>query len=266
MPIVKSKDGTTIAFDKYGTGPVVILVNGTVGYRQYHGDLELAQIMANNFTAVAYDRRGRGESTDTIPYTIEREIDDIEALIDALGGQGDLYGVSTGGALVLKAAIQLKAKIRKIALFEPPWLGEEMREIFLETRAALDDMLAQQKLDDALSLFMQNFMSPDEVKEFQSAYPDDWKIMKAIAPTLAYDYALLDDGVPPTTLAVSATRPVLLIEGSEGLPYAKQSLRKLLKVIPNARLETLHGQHHEPDPKVIAEILTPFFLANKITE
>lgn len=255
---VKSKDGTKIVFEKYGAGPVVILVNGTVGYRDYHGDRELAQMLADNFTAVIYDRRGRGESADTPPYSVDREIDDIEALVVAMGGQADLYGVSTGAALVLKAAARLKERVSRVAMFEPPWLGEEMKSVFLVTREKLDKLIAQDKFDDAVSLFMENFMSPDDVKAFQDAYPEDWSIMNDVAPTLAYDYAILDDGVPPANVAAQVTQPVLLMEGSEDLPYARDSIRELLKALPQGSVKTLVGQSHEPDPAVVAEALKAF--------
>src|SRR5512145_1331912 len=105
MKTVTSRDGTRIAYDQFGQGPVVILVDGALQYRAFdQGMVQLAELLSPYFTVIHYDRRGRGESTDTQPYAVEREIEDIEALVDASGGTAALYGISSGAALAMEAA------------------------------------------------------------------------------------------------------------------------------------------------------------------
>jgi len=116
MPTVTSKDGTTIAFTQIGQGPAVILVDGATGFRWSSAPSELAQILASDVTVYTYDRRGRGESGDTQPFAVTREVDDLEALIDAAGGAAYLYGISSGGALALEAALGLPSKVKKLAI------------------------------------------------------------------------------------------------------------------------------------------------------
>src|SRR5215469_13717062 len=121
MPTVQSKDGTSIAYNTLGTGAAVILVDGALGYRLFGASSELAELLAPRFTAYSYDRRGRGESGDTQPFAVEREIEDIEALIDAAGGAAYLYGISSGGALALEATLGLPGKVTKLAIYEVPY-------------------------------------------------------------------------------------------------------------------------------------------------
>ena len=126
MKKVTSKDGTTIAFDQSGKGPVVILVDGALQYRAFdQGMTPLMDLLAKHFTVIHYDRRGRGDSTDTQPYGLEREIEDIEAIIDETGGSAYLYGISSGAALAMHAAIKLGAKVKKLAMYEAPYNDDE---------------------------------------------------------------------------------------------------------------------------------------------
>ncbi len=129
MSHILSKDGTRIAFDRTGHGPVVIMVNGALAYRGFYGGEELAARLSPDVTFIDYDRRGRGESTDTPPYAVDREIEDIEALIDEAGGSACLYGVSSGACLALLAAARLgPARVERLALYEPPYGSRDERE------------------------------------------------------------------------------------------------------------------------------------------
>ena len=126
MKTVTSKDGTRIAYDVYGAGLAIVLVDGATATRAFGGSTELAQNLAERgFTTYVFDRRTRGESGDTQPYAVAREIEDIEALIDQAGGTADLYGISSGGALALEAAVVLGDKVRKLAVYEVPYMGAE---------------------------------------------------------------------------------------------------------------------------------------------
>jgi pimeloyl-ACP methyl ester carboxylesterase len=143
MNTVISKDGTQIAFDKTGEGPAVILVNGALVYRAHWGHGQLTGLLADHFTVYTYDRRGRGESGNNLPYAVEREIDDLEAIIDVAGGSAYVYGDSSGAALVLEAAIKLGGKVSKFAMYEAPYNSEgTARQAWIGYRKQLDDVLS----------------------------------------------------------------------------------------------------------------------------
>src|SRR6185369_14958996 len=134
MKTVTSKDGTRIAFDQIGNGPVVVLVDSALASRAICA--KLAILLAKDFTVINYDRRGRGDSTDTQPYAVQREVEDIEALIDGAGGSAFIFGSSSGAVLALEAANKLSAKVKKQVLYEPPFIVDDSRvpmpEGFLE--------------------------------------------------------------------------------------------------------------------------------------
>jgi pimeloyl-ACP methyl ester carboxylesterase len=151
---VISKDGTIIGFDRFGEGPTVILVDGALEHRAFEGMTQLAELLAQDFTVFHHDRRGRGESTDTKPYAVEREIEDIEAVINVGGGSAFVYGISSGAALAMEATIKID-KIKKLAMYEPPYNDEEeARQAARKYNRKLKELLAEGRLDDALGLFM----------------------------------------------------------------------------------------------------------------
>src|SRR5512138_1962324 len=155
MKTVTSKDGTTIAFDQSGNGPALILVDGATQYRAIDPrTTKLAALLAEHFTVFHYDRRGRGDSSDTLPYAVEREVEDIEALIDEAGGSAFVYGISSGGCLALEAAARLGNKIKKLAIYEPPYNSDRAaRKQWKEYRQQLADALAEDRRGDAVVLF-----------------------------------------------------------------------------------------------------------------
>jgi pimeloyl-ACP methyl ester carboxylesterase len=153
---VRSKDGTSIAYDRVGTGPAVILVDGALEHRAFPRGLSLlADQLAPRFTVYHYDRRGRGDSTDTQPYAVQKEIEDIEAIIDLAGGQAYLYGISSGAALAFEAALALGERVRKLALYEPPYNDDETaRRAWRDYRKRLNEAIAGGQPGDALGTFM----------------------------------------------------------------------------------------------------------------
>src|SRR4030095_2441582 len=151
MKTVTSKDGTRIAFDQSGEGPVVILVDGALQYRAFdQGMAQLADLLAQHFTVIHYDRRGRGDSTDTQPYALEREIEDIEALIDEAGGSASLYGISSGASLAMEAAVELDGKVKKLAMYEAPYNDDkDAQQTWKEYTKKLENLLAPDRKGDA---------------------------------------------------------------------------------------------------------------------
>ena len=163
MRTVASKDGTTIAFDQSGKGPVVLLVAGALGVRSHPMFTQLAAHLAPHFTVLNYDRRGRGDSGDTPPYAVGREIEDIEALIDEAGGSAFLYGISSGAVLALEAASQLPVKVKKLALYEPPFIvGDSRPPLPKDYVQQVNEMVAAGRRGDAVALFMKVVGVPEE--------------------------------------------------------------------------------------------------------
>jgi pimeloyl-ACP methyl ester carboxylesterase len=260
MNKVVSKDGTEIAYDKQGQGPAVLLVDGALGYRSFGPMPELAKLLSTQFTVVTYDRRGRGNSGDNKPYAVEREIEDIEALIDEVGGFAFLYGISSGAFLALEAAIKLGAKVKKLAIYEAPYKsGENALEEWIEYNQQLTKFLAENRRGDAVSLFMRFVGTPtDQIEGIRKA--SMWSMLEAIAPTLLYDAAAMGSNrkVPIERLS-HITASTLVMYGGAGIPFIKQTALTLSKAIPNAEFRTIEGQTHAVASEDIAPVLAKFF-------
>jgi pimeloyl-ACP methyl ester carboxylesterase len=265
MHKVISKDGTPIAYDRQGQGPALILVGG--GLDDGSENAPLATELAKHFTVYNYARRGRGESGDTLPYAVEREIDDIEALINEAGGATCLYGVSSGGALALEATATGLSGIDKIAVYEVPYnMAPDWPQRWQEYVKKLGAVLSEGRRGDALELFMRLTGSSDE--EIRGAKNSPfWPGGEALAHTLAYDAACLGNGQPPTTRFAKITQPTLVATGIDArLPGAAEWVLALdpaadaiAASIPHARRQTFEGQSHVADPKAVAPILQGFF-------
>jgi pimeloyl-ACP methyl ester carboxylesterase len=261
MKTVTSKDGTIIAFDQSGHGPTVILVDGALQYRAFdQGMAELAELLAKHFTVIHYDRRGRGDSGDGPRYELEREIEDIEALIDEAGGSASLYGISSGAALAMEAAIALGDKVKKLAMYEPPYNDdEEARKGWREYRRRLNELVAAGRASDAVGHFMMLVGMPPEQVEEMHQHPM-WPLWEAVGLTLAYDAAAMgEDSSIPTQRAAKINAPTLVMTGSQTFPFMYSSAAALAKAIPNAEHHTLEGQTHEVDSKALAPVLIEFF-------
>jgi len=261
VQIATSKDGTRIAYDDSGQGPAVILVIGALATRA--DDSELAQLLASHFTVYSYDRRGRGDSSDTQPYAVDREIEDIEALIDEAGGSAYVYGISSGACLALEAATTLGDKVKKLAIYEAPYNeGEGVAEEWKELRSKLDEFISVGRRGDAVALFMRFVGSPDEMVAEMKASPM-WPGMEAIAPTLAYDTAVVgEDRSVPVELAAKLKAVTLVMDGDaslEAMPFVRPTAEKLARAIPNAQRRTIEGQGHDVSSEVLAPVLVEFF-------
>ena len=262
MKTVTSKDGTTIAFDESGRGPVVILVDGALQYRAFdQGMAQLADLLSEHFTVIHYDRRGRGDSTDTQPYSLEREIEDIEALINASGGSASLYGISSGAALAMEAAIALPDKVRKLAMYEAPYNDEESaRQTWKKYAADLKELLDAGRNGDAVGHFMMLVgASPEDVEGIKQS--PMWPLWESVGPTLAYDHiaALGEEASVPTDKASKVAVQTLVMDGGESFPFMHVTALKLANVIPTAQHRTLQGQTHEVASEALAPILIEFF-------
>ena len=261
MNTLRSHDGTTIAYGKQGEGPALILVDGALTVHSSGSGSELAKLLAPHFTVYGFDRRGRGESRDTLPYAVDREIDDIEALIDRAGGSAFLYGHSSGGPLAMRAAIRLGGKVSKIAMYEPPYNNDPgAQDSWSQYLRQLREALAEGRRGDAVALFMRFVGTPAEQIDGMRRAPF-WPGMEAVAPTLAYDHAAIlgEPWSVPTELAARVPVPALVMTGDAGLPFMPDAARVLSQAIPQGQLRVLAGQTHEVNPGVLAPVLVEFF-------
>ncbi len=259
MSTVRSKDGTRIAFEKMGQGPAVILVDGAMCSRAFGPMPGLAPLLAKNLTVYMYDRRGRNESGDTKPYALEREVEDIQALIDQAGGSASLYGISSGAALALHAAGTMGGQVNKLAMYEIPlFTSEASLQTWRNYTRKLGEALSAGRRGDAVALFMTQVGVPPEQIAGMRQSPA-WPPMEAIAPTLAYDAAALGDGAIPTLLAASITIPTLVMAGGASPAFMGETADALARAIPGAQRRTLPGQTHEVQAEAIAPVLIEFF-------
>jgi pimeloyl-ACP methyl ester carboxylesterase len=263
MSTVTSKDGTRIAYDMIGEGPALILVGGILEQRAMDSEtsqLAAQPLLAQHFTVVNYDRRGRGDSTDTQPYAVEREVEDIEALIDAAGGSACLSGISSGAALAFEATLALGGKVRKLAMYEPPYNDDvEARRAWQQFRRQLKEVLAEGRPGDAVALFMLFLGMPFDQVERVRQYPM-WPMWEAVGPTMAYDVAILgEDASVPAGRASGIAVPALIMYGEASYPFMHITAAALADAMPHAQLRSLAGQTHEVSPEALAPVLIAFF-------
>ncbi|MFD7996400.1 alpha/beta fold hydrolase [Streptomyces mexicanus] len=253
-----SRDGTPLAYHRTGRGPVVVLVSGAMSTGATAAPLAAA--LSDRFSAVVYDRRGRGESGDTPPYAVEREVEDLAAVIDAVGGDAALYGMSSGGALALRAAAS-GLPVRRVAVYEPPF---EVRSDRAQERAAYTDALtralAEGRRGDAVELFLRVTGLAEQMIANARRSPM-WPGLEAVAPTLAYDDAVLGAGPVPRELLASLTVPVLAVAGGASPESMRTAARQVAEAAPQGTYRVLEGQTHAVEPEVLAPVLAEFFAA-----
>ena len=261
MSKVHSSDGTAIAYEKSGEGPAVILVDGALCSRAMGPMPKVASELAERFTVFTYDRRGRGESGDTAQYAVEREIEDVEALIEAAGGSVSLFGASSGAALAIEVASR-SPRVEKLALYEAPFMVDDSREPtpgdYIDR---LEAALAADRPGDAVKLFMRLVGAPRIMVALMQVTPM-WRKLKAAAHTLPYDARIVKDnqrGEPLTAERwTSATMPTVVFAGGKSPAWMQDAQRALAAALPNAELRVLPGQTHMVKAKVTAPELVDF--------
>ena len=263
MSQVRSRDGTTIAYDRLGPGekPSVILVDGAFCSRAFGPMPKLAPLLARDFTVFLYDRRGRGQSGDTAPYAVEREVDDIDALIREAGGSAFVYAISSGAALALEAAAS-GLSIKKLALYEPPFMvGTPAHRPPANHHAQLVQLIAEGRRGDAVKFYMKDVIGMPGWLVAVFRFLPMWSKLKAIAPSLQYDSAIMGDFSLPTKRAASLTMPTLVISGEKSVPVLRDAAQRLAEVIPGARLRTIPDQTHNVAAAALAPVLKEFFVS-----
>ena len=261
MPTVTSKDGTTIGYDSKGSGPALVLVAGATQYRAVDQTTPvMADVLANQFTVINYDRRGRGESGDTAPYAVAREIEDIEALIDARGGRAALFGMSSGAVLALEAAAALGDKVTGLVMYEPPIDVEQSSETSWKEHAEMAALAAEGRAGDMMAKFMTGVgMPPEAVEGFRQS--PAWPAYESVGLTLEHDYRVLaeaTDGDRYPDRWAKARMPALVVDGDASFPFMKSGADWVANGLPNASRRTLPGQSHEYDPHVVGAVIAEF--------
>ena len=257
MAGVRSRDGTQIAFTNSGKGPALVLVSGALSQRSLVGDTLLVPRLGEHFTVYTFDRRGRGESGDTKPYAVDREIEDIEALIDHAGGKAYLFGVSSGAALSLQAAAKLgAAKVSKLAIYDAPY-GQPPSD-FTTQRDSVRKLVSTGQPGDAAAYFLSAIGTPPKVLDGMKSSPD-WETFKKIDFTLAYDYDVLGDGQVPEGVVKAIAVPTLVLNGEKSMDFMHAAGARMASLIPNGRHTTIKGQAHGVTADATVPVLVEFF-------
>jgi pimeloyl-ACP methyl ester carboxylesterase len=257
---VTSTDATTIAFDQFGAGAPIITAAGAFNDRSTTDPL--ARALAPQFMVVNYDRRGRGDSGDAPQYAVEREIEDLEALIAAVGGAAAVFGYSSGATLALRAAAAGLA-ITELALYEPPFVVDESRpRPPADLNQELAKLISADRRGDAVELFMTEAVgvSAETVAPMRGA--PFWSAFEAVAHTLLYDDAIMGDttsGAPLPAGRGAVNIPTLVVDGGASPAWARNAVAALEDVLPDAQRRTLEGQTHQVDPEMLAPVLGEFF-------
>jgi pimeloyl-ACP methyl ester carboxylesterase len=255
METVTSRDGTPIAFDRVGEGPAVVLVSG--GSVDRMSLVPLAQELAPDFTVLNYDRRGRGPSGDTQPYAIDREIEDIEAVVEAAGGEAAIFGSSSGAVLAMFAA-EAGLGIGKLAMWEPPFIPEGFPKPPEDQVEQYETMVAEGRRGDAVEFFMAKVVGmPAEFVAGARTQPW-WGATEALAHTLAYDARIMGDYDIPVDRAANVKVPALVVAGGADMPFMRETAQALADAIPDGQVRFLEGQGHDVDMTVLAPVLKEF--------
>ena len=261
MNSVKSKDGTVIAYERTGSGPALILVDGALCSRGFGPSPQLAPLLAPHFTVVTYDRRGRGQSGDTRPYSPIREVEDLAALIEAAGGSASLLGLSSGAALALQAAAS-GISIDKVIAYEPPYVAEGGQGREADHEAELNRLLSEDDRGRAVRYFMKDMVgAPAPMVVMLRLMPWIWRKLQRVAHTLPYDAAVMTAFKIPRPRFASITRPVLVMSGSKTDPRLRAAAQAVSQVIPSAVYRELAGQTHNVSPKALAPAAVEFLPA-----
>lgn len=264
MPRVISKDGTSIAFDRVGSGPALILIDGALCYRAFGPMKPLAAQLSSHFTVFTYDRRGRGESGNGRPYAVEREIEDLEAIVREAGGEAFAYGASSGGALALEAANRGVA-IKKLIAYEPPFVVDaSIPPVPDDYVARLNALISAGRPGDAVKMFMRTVGAPGLFIAIMPLMPM-WSKLKGVAATLPHDFTLMGEGQRgrpfPLGRWSSVRVPALVMDGGKSPAWMRNGISALSKAVPNATYRTLPGQTHMVKAKVQAPVIVEFLAA-----
>lgn len=264
MDYVTSRDGTRISCERSGSGPAVVIVASALADRR--DAKRLARHLSEHFTVLNYDRRGRGASDDSTSYDVAREVEDIDALIDAAGGQASVFGSSSGAVLALDAANTLGDKVTRLALFEPPFIVDDSRPpLSTDDSRRIEAHLGAGQRGDAVKDFMTRHLGMPAAMVAGMRLLPTWRKLKQLAHTIPYDLTLMrgtQSGAPlPSDRWSSVAVPTLVLTGEKSDAFLDSAGRALVDVLPAARHATLRGANHAAvvaAPKKLAAALVEF--------
>lgn len=261
---VRSADGTSIAFERLGSGPPLVLLAGGMCDRRTF--IDLAAALATDFEVLNVDRRGRGDSGDTPPYAVAREVEDIAAVVHAAGGKAAVFGHSSGAALALTAAADAPdAGIAQLALFEPPYqVDPATNRLSADLAERYAALVAGGRRGDAVELFMTTVGMPPEAIAGARSQPF-WPALEGIAHTLAYDAEVLGDGSFPADRAAAVSVPTLVLVGGASPAWAPAAGAALAAAVPDVTLLTIAGQDHDIAPEALVPALRDWLLDGSLT-
>jgi pimeloyl-ACP methyl ester carboxylesterase len=258
MSRITSKDGTAIGYERFGQGPPLILIDGALCSRAFGPMPKLAALLADRFTVTLYDRRGRGESGDTLPYARDRELEDLAALIDAAGGAAALVGLSSGGALALEAAAA-RLPVTRVVAYEPPYVEPEGATAGRAHQPRLEQLLAAGDRGGAVKYFMRAMAEvPAPFIWMMRLMPKVWRQLQAVGHTLPYDCAVMGDFTVPTKRLAEIAVPTLVMHGSKTTPKIKRGAGAVAGAIRGAKAQTLDRQTHNVSAAVLAPAVVDF--------
>ena len=258
MSQVTSKDGTTIAYERSGRGPALILVDGALCSRAFGPSAKLAAQLTGDFTVYVYDRRGRGQSGDAPSYSPAREVEDIAALIDEAGGSASLLGLSSGGALALEAAAS-GLRVDKVIAYEPPYVDDAGQGGGAAYEGRLKQLVASGNRGGAVTYFMKDMVgAPAPIVFMIRVMPWVWSKLKAVAHTLPYDAAIMTAFRIPRARFALVRTPALVMNGSKTDQRLKDAARAIAAAVPGAQHRELAGQTHNVKPGVLAPAVAEF--------
>jgi pimeloyl-ACP methyl ester carboxylesterase len=256
---VRSKDGTLIAFERSGRGPALILIDGALCSRRFGPSPKLGPLLARHFTVYTFDRRGRGQSGDTLPYSPMREVEDIAALVEVAGGSACLLGLSSGGALALHAAAS-GVPVTKVVAYEPPYVDDSGQRGGAAYEGELARLIACGNRSGAVKYFMKDMVgAPAPMVVMMRFMPWIWRKLEAVAHTLPYDAAVMSAFRIPRERFASIRVPALVMNGAKTDPRLREAARALAQVIPAGRHRELAGQTHNVKADVLAPAVVEFF-------
>jgi pimeloyl-ACP methyl ester carboxylesterase len=260
MEKVNSADGTSIAFQRVGSGPALILIGGAFcDHRARAAGLPLAAGLADRFSVFCYDRRGRGESDDTAPYASAREVEDLAALIGVAGGSAHVYGHSSGALLAIEGAAA-GLPITKLSLYEPPIvMGEGREPLPSDLVERLSELAQQGRRSEAAELFLTRAVAVPPPAIAQMKGGPVWPALEALAHTLQYDARLAQDPAAVIARARLVKQSALVIAGERSPTWMRSGVEKLAAAMPAARHVSMAGQTHDVDARLLAPLLLDYF-------
>jgi pimeloyl-ACP methyl ester carboxylesterase len=258
MERAPSADGTTITFDRTGDGPALVVVGGALADRS--AARPVADLLAARLRVHVYDRRGRGESGDTAPYAVDREVEDLAAVIAAAGGSASVYGHSSGAVLALEAAAR-GLPITRLAVYEPPYVVSEEKRMPAGLAGRVADLVTAGRRGEAVRLFLTEAVeAPADVIAAMESAPT-WPAMEALAHTVPYDLAVTGDRLLPAERLAALATPTLVLDGGSSPSWIRTTAETLARTLPRARHATLTSQSHRASPEALAPVLLEFFTA-----